>query len=108
MENYIKQSYEPDVLRMSCSGGVGLDGEPFSLVGGTDKLTQNVLILAYEKPVTETELAKALGTPTAFIEPIIEKMIAGELMKRTDSGKVYTDFHHLYRKRQKSNIPQSA
>ena len=105
MENYIKQSYEPDVLRMSCSGGVGLDGEPFSLVGGTDKLTQNVLILAYEKPVTETELAKALGTPTAFIEPIIEKMIAGELMKRTDSGKVYTDFIIYTEKDRKATFP---
>lgn len=92
MENYTKQSYEPDVLRMSCSGAVGLDGEPFSLVGNTDKLAQNVLILAYSKPVTDTELAKSLGVPTAFIEPIIEKMIDGELMQRTDGGKVYTDF----------------
>lgn len=92
MENYTKQSYEPDVLRMSCSGAVGLDGEPFSLVGYTDKLTQNVLILAYPKPVDETELAKSLGVPVAFIEPIIEKMIGGELMQRTNGGKVYTDF----------------
>lgn len=92
MENYIKQSYEPDMLRMSCSGSIGLDGEPFSLVDEKDKLTQNVLILAYQKPVTETELAKALGTPAAFIEPIVERMVDGELMKRTDGGKVYTDF----------------
>lgn len=92
MENYTKQSYEPDVLRISCSGEVGLDGEPFSLVGNTDKLTQNVLLLAYEHPVTETELAKALGTPVAFVEPIIERMIDGELMKRMDGGKVFTDF----------------
>ncbi len=92
MENYMKQSYEPDVLRMSCSGTTGLGGEPFSFVDEKDKLTQNVLILAYKKPVTETELAKALGTPAAFIEPIVEKMVDGELMKRTDGGKVYTDF----------------
>ncbi len=70
-------------------------------------LTQNVLILAYEKPVTETELAKALGTPTAFIEPIIEKMIAGELMKRTDSGKVYTDFIIYTEKTEKQHSPIS-
>jgi RNA polymerase sigma factor (sigma-70 family) len=92
MENYTKQSYEPDVLWMSCSGSVGLDGEPFSLAPNTDKLTQNVLILAYPKPVTEIELAKALGVPVAFIEPIIEKMIDCEMMQRTDGGKVYTDF----------------
>lgn len=92
MENYTKQSIEPDMLRMSCSGASGLDGEPFSLVGYKDKLTQNVLILAYKKPVTESELAKALGTPAAFIEPVVERLIDGELMKRTDGGKVYTDF----------------
>lgn len=92
MENYTKQSYEPDVLEISCSGESGLGGEPFSLVGAADKLTQNVLLLAYGHPVTDTELAKALGTPVVFIEPIIERMLDGELMKRTDGGKVYTDF----------------
>lgn len=92
MEDYTKQSFEPDTLRISCSGKVGIDGEPFSLVGYKDKLTQNILILAYKKPVTETELAKALGTPAAFIEPVVERLIDGELMKRTDGGKVYTDF----------------
>lgn len=92
MENYTKQSYEPDMLRVGCSGETGLDGEPLSLVDEKDKLTQNVLILAYKKPVTETEIAKALGTPAAFIEPIVEKMVDGELMKRTDGGKIYTDF----------------
>ena len=66
MEDYTKQSFEPDTLRISCSGKVGIDGEPFSLVGYKDKLTQNILILAYKKPVTETELAKALGTPAAL------------------------------------------
>ena len=32
MENYTKQSYEPEILRLSCSGSCGLNGEPFSLV----------------------------------------------------------------------------
>ena len=32
MENYTKQSYEPETLMMSCSGRGGLDNEPFSLV----------------------------------------------------------------------------
>ena len=92
MENYTKQSYEPDILRMSCSGTTGLDGEPFSLVGYNDRLTQNILILAYPKPVTETEIAKSIGVPTVFIEPIIDKMTNGELMQRTDGGAVYTNF----------------
>lgn len=92
MENYTRQSYEPDILGITCSGESGLNDEPFSLVPQDDKLTQNILILAYQKPVTETELAKSLGVPVAYIEPVVERMINGELMKRTDGGKVTTDF----------------
>lgn len=90
MENYTKQSYEPENLWVTCSGCGGLDSEPFSLVGD-DKITMNLLILAYEKPVTVTELAKAIGIATAYIEPVIEKLVSGELMKRV-GNKVYTDF----------------
>lgn len=90
MENYTKQSYEPEKLWVSCSGKGGLDCEPFSLVGD-DIISMNLLILAYEKPVTVTELAKAIGIATAYIEPIIDKLVNGELMKRI-GDKVYTDF----------------
>lgn len=90
MENYTKQSYEPEELWISCSGQSSLNGEPFSLVGD-NKISMNLLILAYEKPVTVTELAKAIGIATAYIEPVIDKLVSGELMKRT-GDKVYTDF----------------
>lgn len=70
MKTCTKQSYAPELLHLSCSGAVGLNKEPFSLVESTDTLAQNVLLLAYEKPVTAAELAHALGTPAAFIEPI--------------------------------------
>lgn len=106
MENYEKQSYEPDILRMSCSGGCGLDGEPFSLVGYDDKLTQNVLLLAYSKPVSETELSRALGVPAAFIEPVVERLIRGELMKRADGGRVYADFIIYTEDDRKKNLPK--
>ncbi|MCI9438725.1 MAG: RNA polymerase sigma factor [Lachnospiraceae bacterium] len=92
MENYTRQSYAPDTLHIACSGGEGLNHEPFSLVPDSDKLAQSILILAYPKPLTETELARALGVPAAFVEPVTEKLVQGELMKRTDGGKVYTDF----------------
>ncbi|MFR1517706.1 MAG: RNA polymerase sigma factor [Clostridia bacterium] len=92
MENYTKQSYEPEVLRIACSGKPGIDNEPFSLVENNDKLTQNILILAYPTPLSETELSKSLGVPLPFLEPIIKRLLEGELMKRTKGGKVYTDF----------------
>lgn len=90
MENYTKQSYEPEELWMSCSGQSGINGEPFNLVGD-NKIAMNLLILAYEKPVTVTELAKAIGIVTAYIEPVVDKLVNGELLKRT-GDKVYTDF----------------
>lgn len=92
MENYAKQSYEPEILRISCSGECGPNDEPFSLVGYNDTLTQNILIVAYEKPLTEVEIAKALGVPAAYVEPVVNRLVDGELMARTDGGKVYSDF----------------
>lgn len=106
MENYSKQSYEPDTLYISCSGCVGLSGEPFSLVRSDDKLTQSILLTAYEKPLTETEISKALGVPAAFIEPIVERLTDGELMARTEGGRVYTDFIIYMEKDREATVAQ--
>jgi len=90
MDNYEKQSYEPIRMWVSNSGNMGIDGEPGSLVNN-DLIAQNLLWLAYHEPVTETDLAKAIGIPTAYIEPIVKKLVDGELMVRM-GNKVYTDF----------------
>lgn len=90
MEKYEKQSYEPENLWISSSGCGGDNGEPYSLVKN-DRITMNLLILAYEKPVSIPELADAIGISTTYIEPIVERLVGGELMKKT-GDKVYTDF----------------
>ena len=90
MEHYDEKSYDPITLRVSHSGCAGLNDEPCSLVNH-DLIAQNLLYLAYEKPITETELAKAIGIPTAYLDPIINRLIEGELMKRT-GDRLYTDF----------------
>lgn len=87
---YMRQSYEPETLWIGCTGEAGLNGEPSSLVGN-DKIKMNLLILAYEKPLTTAELASAIGIPTAYVEPIVENLVKGGLMGRV-SDKVYTDF----------------
>lgn len=96
MENYesfSKQSYDPDTLYLSCAGECGLHQEPFSLVPVSDRLSQSILIQAYEKPLTESEIARALGVPAAFVEPVVKKLTEGELMYRAEGGrKVYTNF----------------
>ena len=90
MENYTKNSYEPQILYVGISGQPGINDEPYNFTNN-NLIGQNLLILAYDKPVTETELAKAIGIPTAYIEPIIETLVSAELMKRV-GNKVYTDF----------------
>lgn len=90
MENYTKLSYEPVTLWVSNSGRCGLNGEPRSLVLG-DLMAQNLLWLAYEKPATIDELSRAIGIPSAYVEPVIEKLTAGEMMRKV-GNRYYTDF----------------
>lgn len=90
MEYYEKQSYKPVRLSVSNSGRGGVNGEPRSLVE-EDLIAQNLLYLAYEKPVCEAELARAIGIPMAYVEPVIRKLLNGELMRQT-GDRVYTDF----------------
>ncbi len=90
MEKYEKQSYEPENLWISSSGNPGMDDQPYSLVKN-DKIIMNLLILAYEKPVTVPELADAIGISTTYIEPIVDRLVDGELMKQS-GDKVFTDF----------------
>ncbi len=91
MEKYNENSYMPQYLAVRNSGSSGLNGEPMSLTED-DVLAQNLLILAYEKPVSVSELSKAIGVATAYVEPIVNKLVDGELMKRMCDGKVFTDF----------------
>lgn len=105
MESYVKQSYEPDELWLCNSGKPGLNGEPMSLVND-DKIAQNLLILAYDSPKTEEELSKAIGIPASYIEPVIKKLIDNELMAKTPSGRVYTDFIIFNRDERSKHIPK--
>lgn len=81
----------PATLRITFSGGEGKNGMPMSMVE-RDLIVQNLLLNAYEKPVTTPELARMIGIPTVYIEPIVDKLVKAELMRQTDGGKVYTDF----------------
>ncbi len=89
MEN--RDNYLPGKLDLSFGGSDGRHGEPISLVED-DLIAQNLLILAYEKPLGISELSRAIGIPAAYIEPIVNKLVDGELMVKTNGGKVYSDF----------------
>ena len=81
MEKYSKQSYSPVSLHVNNSGQWGRNGEPMSLVNH-DLIAQNILWFAYEKPVSMEEISQAIGIPTAYVEPIVQKLSNGELMQR--------------------------
>lgn len=104
MEKYEKQSYAPVTLNIDYCGSPGINGEPFSLVEN-DLLAQNLLWLAYPKPVTVEELAQAVGVPTAYVEPVVRRLIDGALMKRA-GAKVYTDFMIVTPADQERTIPR--
>ncbi len=91
LERMERKNLLPGKLYLSIGGCDGLKGEPVSLVED-DLIAQNLLMLAYEKPVGITDLSKATGIPAAYIEPIVKKLVDGELMQKTDGGRVYSDF----------------
>ncbi len=88
MEKYSQSSYEPQTASIGIWGNPGLKGEPFSLM--RSDIEANILNLAYEKPVSVRGIADTMGMPSAYIEPIIDSLIKGELMGRTAGGLVYT------------------
>ena len=91
MEEYGQQSYQPERLDVSCNGTPGLHDEPWSLVAG-NLMKQNILIAAYDKPVTPVEIARHLGIPTAYIEEAVDLLVRSELMHRASGNRVFTDF----------------
>lgn len=88
MEKYSQISYEPKSVMISIRGNTGLNEEPLSLV--RSDIEANILILAYENPLSIRGIADTMGMPSAYLEPIIDKLVKGELMGRTPKGCVYT------------------
>jgi len=88
MEKYSQISYEPKTASIGIWGGTGLSGEPCTLL--RSPLEANVLYLAYENPISIRGIADMLGMPCAYIEPIVNTLIEGELMGRTPGNLVYT------------------
>lgn len=91
MQTYSEYSYMPKYLHICNSGCCGDNMEPSAVVQN-DVLAQNLLILAYEKPVSVTELSRAIGVSAAYVEPVVQKLLREELMRKTGDGRVYTDF----------------
>lgn len=92
MEKFEKQSFDPERLTVGMFGFCDLENgqNPFNVNNADRTLDQNIMIIAYEKPVSVEEIAGALGVAVAFIEPIIERLVQCDFMKRA-GNKVYTN-----------------
>ena len=91
MEKYEKQSYEPEQLEIWVYGGFEQNCPAFYTSNWTRRIQQNILIMAYKKPLTITEISQGLGISAAYIEPIVEELISYDFMERK-GDKVFTSF----------------
>ncbi len=81
-------SYAPKTMTVSIWGSSSSRGEPFNLISSL--LAQNILILAYEKPVSLSELSATLDTAMPYVEHEVRRLLQGELLGETPGGLVYT------------------
>ena len=85
---YAEVSYAPKRVTIGIWGNISQRGEPFCY---TESLVaQNILVLAYERPISIRELSEALAIPTPYIEYEVNTLVKGEVMGRTPGGLVYT------------------
>lgn len=102
MREYGEKSYNPGTLTLSCQGNPGANYEPMSCA--KRKLPQNILLSAYQEPLTIEQLCMELGTPAAYVEDEVENLVSNQLMKEVSSGKYQTDFVILPWGKSRDNI----
>ena len=85
---YADASYAPKTVTIGIWGNEGGRGEPFCFLRSL--IAQNILVLAYEKPISIRDLSEALAIPTPYVEFEVEKLIDGELLGKTAGGLIYT------------------
>ncbi len=87
-EKYSELSYSPKRLALGIWGAAGARGEPFFV--NESLIAQNLLIAAYEKPLSVCALGDSLGIPAAYVEFEAKRLVDGELMGRTSGGLLYS------------------
>ncbi len=88
MEKFTQSSYDPKWVQMGIWGSESWRGEPFTLADCL--IAQNLLIEAYEKPVSVQSLADRMGVACVYIEEFVDRLVQGELLGRTPGGLIYT------------------
>lgn len=94
------KSYKPEDIRFIMSGQDGKDGSPWSLI--ERKIPQNILLSAYDKPMTVDELSLELGVAAPYMEQEAEILAQATLLKKEDN-KYATDIAILSKDAQSKN-----
>jgi len=90
VREYGMRSVKPGTLKMSCQYAPGADYEPMSCA--MRKSAQNILLAAYQNPMTAAELSAELGISAPYIEDEVEYLAYNQLMAKTPGEKYQTDF----------------
>ncbi|MBR4960776.1 MAG: RNA polymerase sigma factor [Clostridia bacterium] len=88
METRDMERITPMCVSLSWNGSMN-STEVFHFAEGN--LVQQILAAAYEKPLTDGEIAEKIDIPVYYIEDLLEKAVDLEIMAKTDSGRYYTD-----------------
>lgn len=85
---YSEVSYAPKQVTVAIWGNGSRKNEPWCYIKSL--VAQNILVLAYEKPISLRDLSAALGIPTPYVEHEVDQLVKGEMLGRTPGGLVYT------------------
>ncbi len=75
-----KRSYKPENLGFVMNGMDGKDGEPYSIVNRL--IVKNILLSAYEKPLTAEEIALDIGVALPYTQAELDDLVYNTLMKK--------------------------
>ena len=90
MREYGEKSYRPGKLFMSCTGNPENNDEPMTCA--KRKSAQNILLAAYNEPLTIIELCDELGISAPYIEDEVESLVENQFMNEVAKGKYQNDF----------------
>ncbi|MBQ8400313.1 MAG: hypothetical protein IJX14_00115, partial [Clostridia bacterium] len=88
METREMEHITPMVVSLSWNGSMK-STDVFHFTEG--HLVQQILAAAYDKPLTDGEIAEKIGIPVYYIEDLLENAVQLEIMVKTESGRYYTD-----------------
>lgn len=74
------RSYKPENIGYIMNGQDGKNGEPYSIVNRL--IVKNILLSAYEKPLTAEEIALDIGVALPYTQAELDDLVYNTLMKK--------------------------